>query len=235
MRFILTFILAVFLLPISSLFAQKASYFEGGSRKVVDSLYREDQFFVGITYNNLLASPKGYSNDKIAAGFTAGAVRDIPINKSRTLAFATGLGLTYNKYNHNLGITGNSSAPVYTFLATGSYSKNSLSMLSVDLPLEFRWRNSTFESTKFWRIYGGVQLNYLLYNRSLFESSIGNQRLTNNKDFAKWGYSVYLASGFNTFNIYLNYRLNNLLQGAQLNGQDLKLNHFNVGLIFYIL
>jgi hypothetical protein len=27
--------------------------------------------------------------------------------------------------------------------------------LLVEVPLEFRWRSSTFESYKFWRIYGG--------------------------------------------------------------------------------
>lgn len=224
-----------FMFFITRVFAQGGSYYEQSTRKVIDSLYREDQFFVGITYNSLIVKPKGYSNDKIAAGFTAGAVRDMPINKSRTLALASGVGLTYNKYNHNLGILGDASAPVYSYLTSGTYSKNSLALLTLDLPLELRWRNSTFTSTKFWRIYGGVKFNYMLYNRSLYNSALGNQRVTNIKDFSKWGYSVYLASGYNTFNVYLNYRLNNIISGAQLNGQELQLNHFNVGLIFYIL
>lgn len=216
-------------------FAQVGNYYQENSRNVVDSLYREDQFYVGITYNNLLVKPKGYSNDKIAAGFTAGAVRDIPVNKNRTLAFATGLGMTYNRYNHNLAILGEPTNPDYSYLISGAYSKNSLSLLTLDLPLEFRWRNSTFTSTKFWRIYGGVKFNYLLYNRSLLTASSGNENVTNIKDFSKWGYSLYLATGYNTLNVYINYRLNNLISGAQLDGKELKLNHLNVGLIFYIL
>ena len=59
----------------------------------VDSLYREDQFYVGFTYNLLLDTPDGVSQNKFSSGFTGGFQRDMPINKKRTMAIATGLAI----------------------------------------------------------------------------------------------------------------------------------------------
>ena len=45
----------------------------------VDSLYREDQFYAGLNYNLLLEKPSGVSQEKISFGFSAGFLRDMPI------------------------------------------------------------------------------------------------------------------------------------------------------------
>jgi hypothetical protein len=66
----------------------------------VDSLYREDQFYLGLNYN----TPKqtcGYKPAKISLGVTAGFLRDMPINKIRNVAIASGLGFALNNYNEN--------------------------------------------------------------------------------------------------------------------------------------
>jgi hypothetical protein len=47
--------------------------------------------------------------------------------------------------------------------------KNKFTVIRV--PLEFRWRSSTFESYKFWRIYGGVKFSYLLYDKSVLKTA----------------------------------------------------------------
>ena len=98
-------------------------------------------------------------------------LRDMPINSNRNLAVAPGLGLTFNNYSQNIGITTANGTPVYTVLTDASaYSNNKFSQLLVDLPLEFRWRGSTFENHRFFRIHGGLKLSYLLYDRSVFRS-----------------------------------------------------------------
>jgi hypothetical protein len=57
---------------------------------------------------------------------------------------------------------------VYSYIdAETTYNKNKFSQLSIDVPLEFRWRTSTYASHKFWRIYGGLKLSYLLYDNSI--------------------------------------------------------------------
>ena len=216
-------------------FAQDIIGNEERPRMRIDSLYREDQFYIGITYNNLINGPENYSRDKISTGFTGGFLRDMPVNKNRTYAIAAGLGLTYNNYNHNFGVSGTNQSPNYAILGDGTYSKNRFTTFTADLPIELRWRTSTFESTKFWRIYAGFKLSYLVYDRNAYDAALGNVTIRNNADLNKLGYGVYLASGYNTFNVYVQYGANSLFKSAQIGTEKVQLRSLNFGLLFYIL
>ena len=68
----------------------------------IDSLYREDQFYFGVTYNILKAKPIGVSQNSFSTGLNLGLLRDFPINKARTFAIAPGLGFSYSNYKENL-------------------------------------------------------------------------------------------------------------------------------------
>jgi hypothetical protein len=105
----------------------------------------------------------------------------------------------------------------------------------VEVPLEFRWRTSTYESHKFWRIYGGLKLGYLLYDRSVYQDSQDKLEVTTNADFNKFQYGAYISSGYNTFNVYAYYGLNPLFKSAKINNQPLDMNVMNIGVVFYIL
>jgi hypothetical protein len=202
----------------------------------IDSLYREDQFYFGFTLNTLQNKPAGLTQDKFSSGFSAGFLRDFPINKSRTVAIAPGLGLTYNNFNQNLAITKLNSTPVYTIIdPLTEYRKNRFSQLSVDVPIEFRWRSSTFDSHKFWRIYGGFKMSYLIYDKSLYEDAQGIIVVSNNNDFNKFQYGAYISSGYNTINVYAYYGLNSLFHSAKTNSESIDMNALNIGVMFYIL
>jgi len=202
----------------------------------IDSLYREDQFYFGVTLNTLQKKPAGLNQSKFSSGFSAGFLRDMPINKRRTLALASGLGFSFNAYNQNIEISGSNKIPAYKIIESGpSYSKNRFSQFLVEVPLEFRWRTSTYESHKFWRIYGGLKLGYLLYDRSVYQDSQDKIVVTSNKDFNKFQYGAYISSGYNTFNVYAYYGLNPLFKSAKINNQPLDMNVMNIGVIFYIL
>lgn len=203
----------------------------------IDSLYREDQFYLNITYNALQHRPDGITQNKLSPGFAFGFLRDMPINKKRTVAIAAGLGYSLAVYNQNLGIRevgGENSYQVFD--AAVSFSKNKLSMHYVDLPIEFRWRDSTPESHIFWRVYTGVKLSYLFYDQYKSAASIGDFKQSNNKDFNQFHYGVYVAVGWNTWNFYAYYGLNPLLKdSAKIEGESIKMNTTNFGLMFYIL
>jgi hypothetical protein len=202
----------------------------------VDSLYREDQFYFGFTYNLLKNNSLDLKQTKFSTGFSIGFLRDMPINKHRTKAIALGLGFSYNNHNQNLAITEANDSPVYALIdASTDYNKNKFSQLLLDVPLEFRWRNSTYESHKFWRIYGGFKFSYLLYDTSVFDGNQGTIVLNNNKDFNKFIYGVYLATGYNTWNAYVYYGLNPVFKTATLNNEKINTNALNIGLVFYIL
>lgn len=223
-------------LSVLNVFSQENTTTQDAIIVKVDSLYREDQFYFAVTYNTLMNKPSGVTQSKFSSGLSAGFLRDMPINKRRTVAVASGIGFSYNNYNQNLAISSPAGTPEYTIIDTDvSYNKNKFSLLSVDVPIEFRWRTSTYESHKFWRIYGGFKLSYLLYDRSIFSSADGKVVVTGNKDFNKFQYGAYISSGYNTINLYAYYGLNSLFKSAKVNDEFIDMRSLNFGIIFYIL
>lgn len=223
-------------LPFLSAFAQEEITKPELQEIKVDSLYREDQFYFAFTYNTLQQKPVGLKQQKFSIGLSGGFLRDMPINKNRTKAFTTGVGLSLNNYNQNLAITGTAQEANYAIMdSQTSFDKNKFTQLLIDVPLEFRWRTSTYESYKFWRIYGGVKLSYLAYSKSVLNDSQGKTLIANNNDFNKFLYGLYLSAGYNTFNVYAYYGLNPILKNLSIEGEKAKMNTMNVGVIFYIL
>ena len=68
----------------------------------LDSLYREDQFYMSVTYNSLINLPDKVSQNSFSTGIHLGVIRDFPINKRRNLALALGLGYSFNSFNQNI-------------------------------------------------------------------------------------------------------------------------------------
>ena len=204
----------------------------------IDSLYREDQFYFSVTYNLLVQGPTGLKQDKFSAGLSAGFLRDMPINKKRTYAIATGLGLSYQNYYQNLTISeSQDGALIYGVNSYGEFKSNRYKQYLVDLPIEFRWRNSTYESYKFWRVYGGMKFSYVISNKSVLNDGETTYKIKDNPNINKFQYGVYVSAGYNTWNVYAFYGLNPLFDKSvkTVSGESVSMKVMNVGLIFYIL
>jgi len=233
MRVALGFFLFILSLPV---FSQEKTNSEVAPKIKIDSLYREDQFYFSFALNTLQNKPSGLTQDKFSAGFSTGFLRDFPINKNRTIAIAPGIGIAYNNYNQNLKITESNQIPVYSIIESDvDFDRNRFSQLLVEMPIEFRWRTSTFEGHKFWRVYGGFKVGYLLYDKSIFQDSSGKIVVDNNKDFNKFQYGTYISAGYNSINIFAYYGLNALFQNAKTSTETIDMNSLNVGIMFYIL
>lgn len=203
----------------------------------VDSLYREDQFYFSVAYSTMQNQPDGFKQSKFSPAISLGFLRDMPINKNRTLAIAAGIGYSLNMYNQNLVVTqtvdGNDYFPIPE---DETLDKSRFTFHSVDVPIEFRWRNSTPESYKFWRVYTGLKLSYVFYNQYKLGSSLGNYSISNNDDINKIQYGAYISVGWNTVNLYGYYGLNSFFKSsAKIDGKPLDLNALHLGLMFYIL
>jgi Outer membrane protein beta-barrel domain len=220
-----------FLLSFLPIFSQEKIDFDA-----IDSLYREDQFYINFTYNIIRGQSSGISQNSLSSGVNVGFLRDFPINKNRTFAIAPGIGFSFNNYKQNLIIDDLDNKIGYNLTKDSeSYDRNKLAMYFVDLPIEFRWRTSTFESHKFWRIYAGLKMSYLLYSFSNYSSSNRSFSIDNNPDINKLQYGVYLSSGYNSGNFYVYYGLNNMFKNGSLEGSTLQMRTLNLGLMFYIL
>jgi hypothetical protein len=232
MRFLQSIVL--FLFGLSAFAQEKTIDFEAP-----DSLYREDQFYIGLTYNKLQNTPDNLRQNKFSSGISFGFLRDMPFNKSRTWAIAAGLGYSFNVFNDNLLINqpdpNEASGNIYTFNPDLIYTKNKMTLHYIDLPIELRWRTSTPESHKFWRVYTGLKLSYLFYDKYKFIGSAESFKVTGNDDFNKLQYGVYIATGWNTWNFHAYYGLNPIFKNAKVDGQSIDMKTFNLGLMFYIL
>lgn len=213
-----------------------ASYFVFSQQNIdlkeIDSLYREDQFYITLGYNLNQNKPTDYIQNGYSAAASIGILRDIPINKTRTWALALGVGYNYNTIRNNLRI---SELTPTTFSIESDYNKNNLYFHTVEFPFEIRWRNSTPNSHKFWRIYPGFKAQYLFSSNYKFEGNGVAYQYKNLSNLNKWQYGPYIAIGYNTVNIYTYYSLSPLFKNSNLNNTPIKINTFAVGLQFYIL
>lgn len=204
----------------------------------LDSLYREDQFYIGITYNLIGKLPSGISQNGFSSGFHLGFIRDMPINKRRDLAFGLGIGYSGNSFNQNLLISKTTNDKyIYSVIDSDiTYSKNKFTQHLIEVPFEFRWRSSTSTEYKFWRIYTGFKTSYVFYNSSKYTGSPQNEKSKNINDFNDFQYGLTLSVGYNTWNFYVYYALNPIFDSnALLNNSKIEMNAIKIGLVFYIL
>lgn len=203
----------------------------------VDNQYLEDQFYVGLTYNLVLDKPQGVTQRNLSYGLMGGFIKDIPLNPRRNVAIGIGLGYAVYSYYTNLGVTDTGSGFSYKILdGSVDFKRNKIETHLIEVPLEFRWRNSTATDFKFWRIYTGLKFAYVAGSRSKYVSAAYNDSFYN-KDIQKLRYGLMLNFGYNTFNIHAYYALNQLFKKGTLteDGQLVAFTPLRIGLIFYIL
>ena len=206
------------------------------STKVIDSLYREDQLYLGITYNILDNRPADLKQSFFSPGVNFGFLRDFPINKKRTVAIAPGVGFSYLGYNHNLLIQNTNGAIDYSVVSATTFERNNLSFYAVDLPIELRWRNSTPDNFKFLRIYAGFKYSFIFYDTSILRKDGNITKVSNNPDVVTNQMGVYLSIGYHSINFYTYYGLTNLFaSNAAVLGTPVELSTINLGFQFYIL
>lgn len=198
---------------------------------------REDHIYISITYNILLNRPSGITQNNLPYGLQMGYIRDIPLNKARNFGLGIGLGYAINNYFTNLLAQKTTSGITYEAIPNDlSFRRNKLETHRVELPIEIRWRTSTFETYKFWRIYGGVKLSYIFANASKFVGDNGRFKFTND-DINTFQTDLYLCFGFNTWNFYASYGLSSLYKSGvrTVTDEPVEMRTLKAGLIFYLL
>ncbi|MEP6261580.1 MAG: porin family protein [Gillisia sp.] len=209
-----------------------------GAASVIDSLYREDQFYIGLTFHLLHDLPEEVTQKGFSGGLHLGFIRDFPLNKRRNIAIGVGAGWSINTYGQELFIGEDlNGQTIFRDLNALEieYDTNRFSTQLVELPLEFRWRTSKPESYRFWRIYTGLKLGYIYHFKSNFQQE-GNQVVqTDVPELERFRLGTTFTFGYNTFNFHVYYNLNPFFKDAQLNNTEFGVHTFKVGLMFYLL
>jgi hypothetical protein len=202
----------------------------------VDRRYLEDQFYIGLGYNVLFNRPENTVQRNLSYNLQAGFIKDIPLNFRRNVGLGIGVGYAVNSYYSNIVATKTNNVVSYEVMDQADFNRSKLETHAVEFPLELRWRTSTVEEYKFWRIYAGVKLGYVFSGRSKLVMEGGSTSFSND-DIQSFQYGLMLNFGYNTWNIHTYYGLSPLLEETtQLqNGEKIDTKVLRIGLIFYIL
>ena len=195
--------------------------------------YREDQIYFSVYYNSLGDNLDNFKENKFSSSLNFGFIRDIPLSKSGKLALGIGLGLGVNSFNNNLKLSSDSSNSYNLLSSREIPQKNVFNFSEFQVPLEIRWRNSTPNNYKFWRIYAGIKYSRLLSSSYNFENQQENYIIKNPSiNLDQIGFTLNI--GYNTWNLGLYKSLNSFFNN-NVKSLPRELEQFKLGLIFYIL
>lgn len=195
--------------------------------------YRDDQLYIGFTYNQLFSQPSQAGGSGFSYGFSGGFIKDIPFTKQGDLSLGIGIGYGFDSFNHGLKATELNN--VYSFSVDNTISSNKFSTHTLELPLEFRWRTSTAKKYKFWRIYTGVKFGYNLSNKFNYTENSNAIVLKNIPNFRKLQYGLTLSAGYDAFNAHIYYGLTSILENATIGTSSINTKILKIGLVFYVL
>ncbi|MGB1080625.1 MAG: outer membrane beta-barrel protein [Flavobacteriaceae bacterium] len=194
--------------------------------------FKEDQIYFSIAYPYFSDAPSELIQNKLSYSFSLGFIRDMPINKKRTLAVGLGLGWESSTVFNNMQFEVLDDAVTATAIQ-GKYQKNVLNMQSFAVPFELRWRSATELKHAFWRIYSGMSFHLPIQLTAKNTSLEGVQKSTSlpqSSTLLRWN----IHFGFNTWNISIAHDLRPWAKSNTTNNSfDIKFT--KIGLIFYIL
>lgn len=207
------------------------------SKDSISNAYLEDQLYIGITYNTLHSLPRGQGiqQNGFSNGIFLGFIKDLPINEQRNFGFGFGLGYGRNTYFQNIKIANENNTTVYDVVS--GFKRNKFSLHSLELPIEIRWRTSTINEFKFWRIYSGLKLAYVFASNSKLKKDNTTTKKFGIREIEKLQYGLTFAAGYGTWNLNIYYGLSKIFSEAQLKETTILIEptDLRIGLIFYIL
>ncbi|MCB0472311.1 MAG: PorT family protein [Flavobacteriaceae bacterium] len=224
LRFILLF---VFIIPFK-IAAQDS---------IKSAKYLEDQLYVGFSYILLNKLVSGMKQNGFSNSLSLGFIKDLPVNEKRNFGFGAGLGYGRNTYYQNIFIEKVNGTDVFSLLEDGiSFKTNKFSTHLIEIPLEIRWRTSTADRYKFYRIYAGGKLSYLAGSNARLRTSGSKIKVKGIDEINKLQFGLTLAVGYGTWNFNLYYGLTDIFKDAAFeDGTPLHVKDIRLGLIFYIL
>ena len=193
--------------------------------------YREDQIYFGTSLMLIKSNQEDLKARGLPRHFQFGIIRDMPLIKSGKLSTGLGLGISFERFTTNLI---RSATGLYLLdLNNNIYNPLSISVKSFEIPISIRWRNSSDRDFAFWRVYGGIKVNWNYRIKAKQNSNF----LTIGEELKKFGTSAYLSFGYNTWNFYLSSPIVSTFDSINSNQNNplIKILPLKVGLIFFIL
>ncbi|SDG89884.1 porin family protein [Psychroflexus sediminis] len=204
----------------------------------VDSLYREDQFYLGFSFNFLTDLPAKVEQSGFSGGLIFGFIRDMPINKRRNLSIGLGLGFNLNTFGQTLQIKkgGDGEDQFIPIDSDRNYDSNRFTTNLIEIPLEFRWRSSDINKLSFWRIYLGFKIGYVIGSKSSFRGPNDSFSFKSIDSIHKFRTSTKLTFGYGAVNFFIDLSLNPIFDAEiDSTGEEVGIMPVKAGLTFFFL
>ena len=196
--------------------------------------YREDQIYFGASFMLLDSNNEAFKPRGLSRHFQLGFVRDIPLISSGKLAIGLGLGYSFQNYNSNL-VRFNINNERSIFIVNNTLNqKSKLSYNFIEFPISLRWRNSSLNDYQFWRVYTGIKFQRTILSKLKYSSG---DIINISNEVNNWNKELYLSFGYNTWNFYFSYGLDQIMKNIrdQYSDKPFKVKSIKIGLIFYLL
>lgn len=224
MRFFARLFFALFLC--GNLFSQQVS---------INTPYsREDQIFIFFAYNQLRYT-RGFYQFGIPYTVNFGYMFDLPFNDS-VFAIAFGGSYGFSEYNTSARFyRRDDGSTTVKKLGKSSYEHSFFQFNQLSVPLEFRYRTSSYGDMAFWRLALGVVYSYNVSEEIYFKDAKFDYIQKDLSVFQKHHTALTLTAGYHLVNLRVVYGLNDVFHpsdegvGADFSGKSVK-----IGLILYI-
>jgi hypothetical protein len=196
--------------------------------------YADDQIYAAITYSQFYNQPSTVSKSGFSYSISAGFIKDFILNKKGSFSFAAGIGYGFDFFNHELKVEEINNSTVIT--SDNTLSSDTFKSHNFEFPLEIRWRTSTANKYKFWRVYTGVKFLYNLSNKFQFvDANNTTFSYSNVSSYNKLQYGLTLSAGYDALNIHVFYGLTPLFENSNSGIEKVETKILKFGLIFYFL
>ncbi|MCY4253209.1 MAG: hypothetical protein OXC64_00560 [Flavobacteriaceae bacterium] len=207
----------------------------GQSNENTGQAYREDQIYLGLSFMSIVRNQSDFFQRGVSSHFQIGVVRDFPLSVDGRWAIGLGLGYSTAQFSSNLKRLSNTATQTlaYELEAETSSSTTANGFQSIEFPIELRWRDSSPQDYQFWRVHSGIKFLWNISAKSKFEDSKTNIL----HEINRWSSELFLAFGYNTWNIYVSYELKPVLTNLPIIQMEssLQMNALKLGLIFFLL
>ena len=207
-------------------------FFSGFS--LAQQAYREDQIYIDVNFILQDLNNDRFSDNGFSRSLHIGLLRDIFLTPSGEYALGLGVGYGLTRLVNNLVLSTSDEAFMVSYPRPDRSYRNFFTYHEFQFPLELRWRKSTEEEHKFWRINAGYRFSrpFGFRYKPFFGPDFPVDGI-----FSRWHHEASLSVGYNTWNLRFAYQLNPLLRSEVRStaGDRFPVRTIQLGLIFYLL
>jgi len=183
--------------------------------------YPRDQMIIDLGFERWNKVPEGYNERWYSHNFTLSLLKDI-VNENNGLSLAIGGAVAWHHHHSDLYWD---ELGRYD-LRSENYSKNKITTVYFDVPIEFRFRAVRDKRGRYFRTYLGAKVGYNVSNWNLYVDNDSKYKRYRTPGMNDWRYGVYVRIGWNWVSIFGQYSLSPLFE----DGHAIEVYPYSVGI-----